>query len=131
MCIQVNRLMAGKLPPHPILIVEDDAGLRRAMSLALEDAGYAVAGAADGEAALEWLEVNQASLIVTDLVMPRLDGVTLLDRLRVDHRGTPVILVSGRSLHRDPGSLGATDYIRKPVDLDDMLSRIAEALALS
>ncbi len=80
-----------------ILVVDDDPGVRRLMRRILEDdGGYAVSEAADGQEALDLVRNgDRFDLIVSDIVMPRLNGVQLMEVLSAEERGVPVILVSG------------------------------------
>jgi DNA-binding response OmpR family regulator len=80
-----------------ILIVEDEDLLREGVQEFLEMHGYTVVGAGDGAEALEWLQDTHIDLVITDLVMPKLDGVDFVAKLRVNHPVLPVIVVSGSS----------------------------------
>ena len=77
-----------------ILVVEDNAGLRRLIGIHLRRAGYEVSEAADGQAALDLLEHSRAHLIITDVMMPRLDGYGLIRELREAGDTTPVLMVT-------------------------------------
>jgi len=77
-----------------ILVVEDNAGLRRLIGIHLRRAGYEVSEAADGQAALDLLEHNRVHLIITDVMMPRLDGYGLIRELREAGDTTPVLMVT-------------------------------------
>ena len=72
-----------------VLVVEDNAGLRRLIGIHLRRAGYEVSEAADGQAALDLLEHSRVHLIITDVMMPRLDGYGLIRELRESGDTTP------------------------------------------
>ena len=113
-----------------ILVVEDNAGLRKLMSIHLQRAGYTVLAAEDGAVALDILDHTHVHLIVADVMMPRLDGYSLTRELREAGVTTPVLLVTVRdSLEdkREGFQSGADDYLTKPVDFEELLLRV-EAL---
>ena len=112
-----------------ILIVEDDADLRQALSEVLRDEGYAVAVAADGREALDRLRrESPPSLILLDLTMPVMNGWQFRDEQRRDPdlSEIPVVVLSASDrLAEKMGQLGVTDYVRKPIELGHLL-RIIE-----
>ena len=113
-----------------ILVVEDNEGLRRLMGIHLRRAGYQVTEAADGLDALEKMEHGRVHLIVTDVMMPRLDGLGLVRELRSAGDKTPVLMVTVKDAMDDKRSgfhAGADDYLTKPVDFEELLLRV-EAL---
>ena len=113
-----------------ILVAEDNAGLRKLMSIHLHRAGYEVIEAADGMAALAALEHNRVHLIITDVMMPRLDGYGLIRELRETGDTTPVLMVTVKDSFDDMRTgfhVGADDYLTKPVNFDELLLRV-EAL---
>lgn len=113
-----------------ILIVEDNAGLRRLMGIHLSRAGYTVLEAEDGVAALEMLDHNHIHLIVADVMMPRLDGYALTKELREAGVHIPILLVTMRDALEDKRTgfhAGADDYLTKPVDFEELILRV-EAL---
>ena len=79
-----------------ILVVDDDAGIRELLLLALRRHGWQTEGAADGREALSWLGQQCFDVVVTDIQMPRMDGLTFLQRL-MEHHPMPVIVVSSDS----------------------------------
>ena len=112
-----------------VLIVEDDPSLREALSDTLELAGYAVAAATDGPAALEILEREAVGMVVSDVQMPNMDGHTLLKRIRSRNPELPVVLMTAYGTVQkavDAMRCGAADYLLKPFDADvlvDMVNR--------
>ena len=113
-----------------ILVAEDNASLRRLMGIHLRRAGYQVIEAADGQEALEQLALTPAQLIVTDVMMPRLDGYGLVRQLRQAGNDTPILMVTVKDSLEDKRTgfhAGADDYLTKPVDFEELLLRV-EAL---
>jgi DNA-binding response OmpR family regulator len=114
-----------------LLIVEDSRRLRDALADGLRSAGYAVDAVGDGREGLIHARTTEYDLIVLDLMLPELDGLSLLRRLREAHDSTPVLVLSARDRveHRVEGlRAGADDYLVKPFALDELLARV-EALA--
>ena len=116
--------MTGK-----ILIVEDDAITRRNLSVLLKDEGYDVDQAGDGVQALEILAGRPFDLVLSDIVMPRMDGLKLLQQLQFMAPQMPVMIMTSYvsdSLSSVPA--GAAEFIRKPFVLDDLLFKVQRAL---
>jgi DNA-binding response OmpR family regulator len=108
-----------------VLIVEDEPELRRVLAQALREDGYAVDEAADGEDGLHKAVTWDYDVILLDLMLPKLDGLSVLARLRKE-RTTPVIILTARDAvpERVRGlDLGADDYVVKPFDLVEVLAR--------
>ena len=113
-----------------ILVAEDNAGLRKLMGIHLRRGGYEVTEAADGMEALEIMEHTHVHLIVTDVMMPRLDGCGLVRELRSAGDTTPVLMVTVKDTLDDKRTgfrAGADDYLTKPVNFEELLLRV-EAL---
>ncbi len=121
-------------PDHPILLVDDDELLRSAMLAILERAGYRVHAAADGEQALRYIEKNPVSLVITDLIMPQVEGIEMIVQLRKIRPELKIIAVSGGGRLRPETfldaakSLGAWKVMPKPVPTTDLLAAVREAL---
>lgn len=109
-----------------ILVVEDEPDMLFLLGMVLRRAGYEVVEAPHGAAALERLEESQPDLVVTDLMMPVMDGGELIARLRADPKteAIPILLVSANPNH----TAGADAILRKPFDPDELLERIRTVL---
>ncbi|MEZ0491448.1 winged helix-turn-helix domain-containing protein [Kineococcus sp. TBRC 1896] len=120
----------ARVRPH-LLVLDDDDGIRTSLTLAMEDEGYAVSGAASAEEALDLVAAGSASggrpdVMVVDLMLGGIDGFSFIRRVR-PLSGAPVIVVSAR---RDKSDViaaleaGADDYVTKPFDLDELAARL-------
>ena len=110
-----------------VLIAEDEKRINNLICARLKQEGYLVIQAFDGEEALQELLQGKADLALLNMMMPHLDGSQVLKRLRNAGRELPVIIFSVKSWEsdlRDSLFLGAKDYIVKPFELDDMISRV-------
>lgn len=110
-----------------VLVVDDDPHSRQAVARLLEVEGYDAKVAADGEEGAALLGSWQPHLVLTDLSMPRLDGRGLLQRVRRESPGTPVIVLTARPTAEGQASLlelGAAGFFSKPVEVDELLARI-------
>lgn len=110
-----------------ILVAEDDAELRQLFCRVLTRNGFTALGAADGAEALELLAHEYIDLIVSDIMMPRVDGYALVRRLRAEGNSVPVLMITARDGFQDLqfGFLsGADDYMVKPVNVNEMVLRI-------
>ena len=114
-----------------ILVAEDDKNLRRLMAAYLEQSGYEVYHAEDGEAALSILDSTHIDLIISDIMMPNMDGYELIEELRNAGFTLPVLLVTAKDTFEDKKKgflVGTDDYMVKPIDMDEMLLRVAALL---
>ncbi len=103
---------------HTILLVDDDKEFRKAMTRMFEKSGYAITVAADGNEALDALSDNEFDLVISDLRMPNLDGVELMEELRRQGLATPIIFLTAFGeveSYMDLMNLGAFEYVNKPV----------------
>jgi len=113
-----------------ILLIEDSTHLQRSLSTGLGEAGHAVDVVGDGERGLVFSRRGHYDLIILDLMLPRLSGEELLERLRGDGFDTQVLILSAKGdlKHRVGGlRAGADDYLPKPFAFDELLARV-EAL---
>ena len=114
-----------------ILIAEDDKNTRKWLQVVLENDGYTVFPAEDGEAALEILDKEHIDLAVLDVMMPGVDGYELTKSLREAENDLPILMISAKQLPADrrEGFLaGADDYMPKPLDDGELLLRIKALL---
>ncbi len=116
-----------------ILIAEDDANLRMLMTLRLKGK-YDVVAEKDGESALKRYEEGGIDLIVTDLMMPGMDGYALVENIRSMGHNTPVIMLTAKDGIMDKGrgfAVGTDDYMTKPVNFEELTWRIDALLRRS
>jgi DNA-binding response OmpR family regulator len=114
-----------------ILLIDDDASLLDALSLAFEDAGHEVLTAPDGLRGLERLRADRPDAVVSDVNMPGLDGFSLCRKLRDEGDGVPLVLLTSRDNEIDEAlglELGADDYVAKPFSTRVLIARIAALL---
>jgi two-component system chemotaxis response regulator CheY len=121
-------IIGDGMPPKRVLIVEDDADLRRLFRNALAMAGYDVEEAGDGVEALQAVENQPPDLVVLDLVLRALDGLSVQQDLagRAVTRHIPVIVVTGSAI--DTSGLDVTCVLRKPVLPDELVDIVGEVL---
>ncbi len=113
-----------------VLIVDDEANLRKVLAATLEREGYEVAAVSDGEAAVSALEEDGADVVVTDLVMPRRDGLSLLRWVLANSPEVPVIVITAHGTIDsavEALKLGAFDYITKPFEQAELKRAIDKA----
>jgi len=116
-----------------ILLVEDDPASGRAMALALKTAGHEVMNANNGAEALEMLAVRDFKLVITDLVMPNLNGLNLINAIRVKRPKLPLILISGY-LPKDAGKAIIDEtaaFLQKPVNPTALVMAVERVLSKS
>ena len=122
-------LRAICLVADKILIVEDDAITRRNLCVLLSEEGYEVDEAGDGVQALEILARRPFDLVLSDIIMPRMDGLKLLKRLQFEAPEMPVMIMTSYlsgSVSSVPA--GAAEFIRKPFVVDDLLFKVQRVL---
>ena len=110
-----------------LLIAEDEKSLSRALAAILTRNNYSVDTVYDGEAALEYLEATNYDGLILDVMMPKMDGITVLKTLRARGNTTPVLILSAKSEIDDKVlglDSGANDYLTKPFDAKELLARI-------
>ena len=119
-----------------ILIVDDEPNIRLSLEFLMKKAGYEVRAAKDGEEALAEIARAKPDLVLLDVMMPKLDGFTVCQRIRAEPgwQSVRVIMLTarGRNVEREKGiALGADDYITKPFSTTDAIDRVAAVLAKS
>ncbi len=124
-----ESIVSGFPEAPRILLVDDEPGLRNAVQAYLEDEGFKITTAIDGEEGWKKAQQLNPDLIISDVMMPRCDGYALLKLVRDDERlgGTPVIFLTakGMTIDRTQGYIaGVDDYISKPFDPDELVARV-------
>lgn len=114
-----------------ILIAEDDLELRTLFTHVLEKNGYSVRGVSNGEEALRALDQNYVDLIITDVMMPGMDGYDLVHSLRDSGMNLPVLMITAKDTFNDMQTgfaSGTDDYMVKPVNVNEMVLRVGALL---
>lgn len=117
-----------------ILVVEDDKNLRKLIITCLRKNNYNTYEAINGEVALEVLDQNYIDLIISDVMMPKMDGFELIKQLRQSKYKTPILLITAKSEIKDKKEgflLGADDYMVKPIDIEELILRVQVLLRRS
>ena len=112
---------------YRILVVEDDKEIREGIEIYLRNQGYEVFQAANGAEGLKMIEREQIHLAIVDIMMPVMDGVTMLMKLRAQEQDFPVIMLSAKSEEVDKImglNMGADDYVTKPFTPLELLARV-------
>ncbi|MFY8024325.1 MAG: response regulator transcription factor [Sediminibacterium sp.] len=114
-----------------ILVVEDELNLHEALRLNLEMEGYEVTSAFDGNEALKKVENAYFDLIIMDIMLPELDGISVTESIRVHNNEVPILMLSAKNAPADKVlglKKGADDYLTKPFNLDELLIRVAKLI---
>ena len=114
-----------------ILVVDDDKNTRRLLRAVLEQNGYTVITAANGEDAMDQLAQHAVDLVLLDIMMPGMDGYTFTKEIRDGRSELPILMISAKQLPEDRHQgflVGTDDYMTKPLDLEEMLLRIKALL---
>lgn len=114
-----------------ILIIEDDPDLAKVLSIGLEDAGYKVKHAGDGEAGLEAAQKEKFDALIVDRMLPKCDGLSVITELRSKGHQTPVLILSALDQVDDRVTglrAGGDDYLPKPYALAELLARLESLL---
>ncbi len=117
-----------------ILVVEDDKNLRKLIVTCLEKARYTVFETHNGEEALDLMDKEYVDLIVTDIMMPEMDGYELIKSLREANYNTPILIITAKEDIEDKRqgfNLGADDYMVKPINIDELILRVKSLLRRS
>lgn len=136
--IQIEKMIAaikltskGWFRMFQILVVEDNKNLLLLMKSRLERAGYKVLQAENGQEALRVLESFQVDLMISDIMMPKMDGFELIEALREANFNMPILVVTAKEGFEDKERgfrLGTDDYMVKPIDMNEMILRVAALL---
>ncbi len=116
-----------KMEAYHILIVEDDKDIRDGIEIYLRNQGYVVSQAADGIEGLGKIEAEEIHLAIVDIMMPRMDGITMMMKVREKGYDFPVIMLSAKSEEVDKImglNMGADDYVTKPFTTMELLARV-------
>jgi DNA-binding response OmpR family regulator len=117
-----------------VLVIDDDPGIREALQIALEDRGYRVICAPDGDAGIRRAVDDRPDLVIVDMMMPRTSGFVVLDRLKHHHRmQMPIIMLTGiASDHQRAYAemLGVDDFLHKPVYPDQFFRSVGDLCPL-
>jgi two-component system, OmpR family, alkaline phosphatase synthesis response regulator PhoP len=114
-----------------VLVVEDELNLHEALKLNLEMEGYEVTSAFDGNEALKKVENAYFDLIIMDVMLPELDGISVTESIRVHNNEVPILMLSAKNAPADKVlglKKGADDYLTKPFNLDELLIRVAKLI---
>ncbi len=114
-----------------VLVVEDDRSISLGLRMNLEAEGYQVTVAEDGDRALEAVRADTPDLVILDVMLPKKNGLEVLDTMRREGLSMPVIVLSARTGEIDKVTgleLGAEDYVAKPFSLAELLARVRAAL---
>ena len=127
---------AGRALPARVLVADDNADMREYLARLLRTAGYQVTTVTDGQAALDAVRAGAPDLVISDVMMPRLDGLGLVAALRADARtaAVPVLLLSARAgpeASIEGLRAGADDYLVKPFSAAELLARARASVELA
>jgi DNA-binding response OmpR family regulator len=123
--------MSAKKPL--VVVADDDPQLLRLVTRNLQLEDFEVVGASDGQQALERIEEKAPDLVILDVMMPKLDGFTVCERVR-EFSAVPIIIVTARGQDQDKVrglDIGADDYLTKPFSVDELLARVRAVLRRS
>ena len=119
--------MNGKEKKASILVVEDEESLREALKLNLELEGYEITTADNGPAVLKMVKNEFFDLIILDIMLPDMDGITVCETIRMQHNNVPILFLSARNTSADRVEglkKGGDDYLTKPFNLEELLLRV-------
>ena len=117
-----------------ILVIEDNKNMRKLICATLKQNGYSTFEAEDGEVGLDVLDSTHIDLIICDIMMPNMDGYEFTETLRDGHCEIPIIIVTAKEQLEDKKkgfSIGADDYMVKPIDFEELILRIGAILRRS
>ncbi|MDX1935548.1 MAG: response regulator transcription factor [Flavihumibacter sp.] len=114
-----------------ILLVEDEENLHEALKLNLELEGYSVSSAMNGTQAIKLMQEQYFDVVILDIMLPEIDGIEVLESLRVKNNDTPVLILSAKNNSADRVlglKKGADDYLTKPFNLEELLLRVQKLI---
>ncbi len=114
-----------------VLLVEDNEKLNKAYKVVLEKQQFSVFSAFDGQEALDILEDTHVDIIITDVMMPNMDGYEFVSLLRQADYDQPILMITAKDQYEDKEkgfSLGVDDYMTKPIDVNEMILRVKAIL---
>lgn len=114
-----------------ILVVDDDKNTRKLFKAVLEEDGYSVTTAENGEEALEIMDREYINLVILDIMMPKIDGYEFTKTLRDVNNTLPILMISAKQMPEDKKQgflVGTDDYMTKPIDEEEMLLRVKALL---
>jgi two-component system, OmpR family, alkaline phosphatase synthesis response regulator PhoP len=112
---------------HTVLLVEDEENLHDALKLNLELEGYEITSAFDGHEALKKIEEEYFDLIIMDVMLPGIDGISVTENIRLQNNEVPILILSAKNTSADRVAglkKGADDYLTKPFNLEELLLRV-------
>ena len=117
-----------------ILLVEDEVNLHEALKLNLELEGYEVTSAYDGAAAMKAMQNEYFDLIILDVMLPEMDGISVTQNIRLTNDEVPILILSAKNTSADKVlglKKGADDYMTKPFNLEELLLRVQKLISKS
>lgn len=126
--------MATETSKASILLVEDEENLHEALKLNLELEGYGVSSAFDGAAALKSFQAEYFDLIILDVMLPEMDGISVTETIRLKNSEVPILILSAKNNSADRVlglKKGADDYLTKPFNLEELLLRVKKLIEKS
>lgn len=126
-----GKIAAGAAPSRCVLVIEDDPSITLGLRINLEAEGYTVLAAEDGEKGLTLATTDQPDLVILDVMLPKMNGLQVLQAIRRQGLAMPIIMLSARTGEMDKVTgleLGAEDYVAKPFSLAELLARVRAGL---
>jgi len=131
---QAKKLTRPDGSPVRAIVVDDEDSLTDLLSMALRYEGWDVKTAANGQAALKTIKAHQPDVVVLDVMLPDLDGLTVLQRMRADGNDVPVLFLTAKDAVADRVAgltVGGDDYVTKPFSLEELVARLRGLLRRS
>lgn len=114
-----------------VLLVEDEENLHDALKLNLELEGYEITSAFDGQQAIQKIEQEYFDLIIMDVMLPGIDGISVTEHIRLQNNDVPILILSAKNTSADRVTglkKGADDYLTKPFNLEELLLRVQKLI---